>query len=108
MGWSPIFVATFADSETVRMTTHCRSKLDWKRGRGLAKHAWQTRDRRHQIETRDRQQRTEKFLANLKDREPPEIMSCHFEVDGQVIEEPKEAPDDGQVIEEPKEATEPA
>jgi hypothetical protein len=64
------------------MTTHCEGGLDWERGRSLARHAWQTRDRRHRLE---------EFLANIEDREPPEITSYHFEVDGQVIEEPKEA-----------------
>jgi hypothetical protein len=73
---SPVFVATFADGETVRMTTHCEGELDWERGRSLAKHAWQTRDRR--------------LHAKTKDRELPEITSHHFEVGGQVIEEPKE------------------
>ena len=82
MRGSPVFVATFADSETARMTTHCEGGLDWERGRSLARHAWQTRDRRHRLE---------EFLANIEDREPPEITSYHFEVDGQVIEEPKEA-----------------
>jgi hypothetical protein len=87
-----VFVAAFADNETVRMTTaRCKGELDWERGRLLAKHAWQTRDRRHLIKTRDQRHRLEKFLANLEDREPPEIASCHFEVDGQVIDEPKEA-----------------
>jgi hypothetical protein len=78
----PVFVAKFADGEFTRMTTYCETELDWERGRSLAKHAWQTRDRRHRIE---------KFLADIEDREPPEITSCHFEVDGQVVEEPKEA-----------------
>jgi len=82
MRGSPVFVATFADGETARMTTHCEGGLDWERGRSLARHAWQTRDRRHRLE---------EFLANIEDREPPEITSYHFEVDGQVIEEPKEA-----------------
>jgi hypothetical protein len=86
---TPVFVATFADGETVRMTTHCKRELDWERGRSLAKHAWQTRDRRHRIETRDQRHRIEEFLASLKDREPPEITSYHFEVDGQVIEAPQ-------------------
>jgi hypothetical protein len=68
------------------MTTHCEGELDWERGRSLAKHAWQTRDRRHRVE---------EFMANITDREPPEITSHHFEVDGQVIEEPKEATEPG-------------
>jgi hypothetical protein len=78
----PVFVAEFADGEVTRMTTHCEGELDWERGRSLAKHAWQTRDRRYRIE---------KFLAEIEDREPPEITAYHFEVDGQVVEEPKEA-----------------
>jgi len=86
MKWCPVFVATFADGETVHMTTHCEGELDWERGRSLAKHAWQTRDRRHRVE---------EFMANITDREPPEITSHHFEVDGQVIEEPKEATEPG-------------
>jgi hypothetical protein len=62
------------------MTTHCKKELDWERGRSLAKHAWQTRDHRHRIK---------KPHANTEDREPPAIASCHFEVDGQVIEAPQ-------------------
>jgi hypothetical protein len=77
-----VFVAAFADGETVRMSVYGGSELDWQRGRSIAKHAWQTRDRRYRIE---------KFLADIEDREPPEITSCHIEVDGQVVEEPKEA-----------------
>jgi len=45
----------------------------------LAKHAWQTRDR---------QRRIKKSPAKTEDREPPEITSYHFEVDGQVVEAP--------------------
>jgi hypothetical protein len=100
MKWSPIFVATFADVETVRMMTHCKGGLDWERGRSLARHAWQTRDRRRRIEKflitiddrRERHRQIEKFLARIEDREPPEITSHKFEVDGQVIEEPAPAP----------------
>ena len=77
MRGSPVFVATFADGETARMTTHCEGGLDWERGRSLARHAWQTRDRRRH--------------KNTKDRKPPEITSYHFEVAGQAIEEPKAA-----------------
>ena len=80
MKWCPVFVATFADGETIRMTTHCKKELDWGRGRSLAKHAWQTRDR---------QRRIKKSPAKTEDREPPAIASYHFEVDGQVIEAPQ-------------------
>jgi hypothetical protein len=88
-----VFCATFQDGEQVRMTTHCaRERLDWERGRSLAGHAWQTRDRRHRIEeflaNHDRythRQQLEKFLAKLGDREPPEITSCHFDVDGSQV-----------------------
>jgi hypothetical protein len=95
---APVFVATFADGETVRMTTHCKGKFDWERGRSLAKHAWQTRDRRHRIEkflasngnrkpSEIPSDRLKEILADIKDREPPEIAADHFEVDGQPIEE---------------------
>jgi hypothetical protein len=87
---SPVFVATFADGETVRMTTYCDGKLDWERGRSLARHAWQTRDRRHRIETHDRRHRIEEFLANIEDRTPPEITRCWFETDSGVVSEPSE------------------
>jgi hypothetical protein len=89
---TPVFCATFKDGETVRMTTHCTSKkLDWDSGKRLAAHAWQTRDRRHRIEeflvNHDRYTQLEKFLAKLGDRDPPEITSCHFDVDGvQVVQ----------------------
>jgi hypothetical protein len=78
MKGSPVFVATFADGETVRMTTYCTGELDWERGRSLARHAWQSRDS---------QRRIQEFLANIEDRTPPEISSCHFEVDGEAISE---------------------
>jgi hypothetical protein len=45
----PVFVATFADGETMRMSTFCRSKLDWDRGRKLARAAWQTRMWQRQV-----------------------------------------------------------
>jgi hypothetical protein len=77
----PTFVATFDDGEIVRMTTHCDGELDWERGRSLARHAWQTRDRRHRIED---------FLANIEDRTSPEITRCWFETDGGVVSEPSE------------------
>jgi hypothetical protein len=90
---TPVFCATFKDGEQVRMTTHCASKkLDWDNGKRLAAHAWQTRDRRHRIEeflaNHDRythRQQLENFLAKLGDREPPEIASCHFDVDGSQV-----------------------
>jgi hypothetical protein len=96
---TPVFCATFKDGEEVRMTTHCTSeKLDWERGRHLAKHAWQTRDRRHQIEEflanigdrYEHQNQVEKFLASVEDRDPPEITSAHFDVDGHVVREPSD------------------
>jgi hypothetical protein len=87
------------------MSTYCDVELAWARGRNLVRHAWQTRDRRRRIEeflvTIDdrrwyrsaigRRHWIERFLARIKDREPPEITSCHFEVDGQTIEEPRQA-----------------
>jgi|SRR6516225_5776875 hypothetical protein len=93
---TPVFVATFADGEVARMTTHCGGELDWRRGRNLARHAWRTRDRRHRIEKYladvgdryEHRQQLEKFLAKLGDRDPPEIASYHFDVDGEVIREP--------------------
>jgi hypothetical protein len=96
---APVFVTKFADGETTRMTTHCASeKLDWGRGRNLAKHAWQTRDRRRRIEkflaSHDRNEHRhelEEFLGNIEERPPPEITSCHFDVDGQVVREPSES-----------------
>jgi hypothetical protein len=97
-----VFVAAFADGETARMSTYCDVELAWERGRNLVRHAWQARDRRRRIEAflvtiDDRhwyrsaighRHQIERFLARIKDREPPEITSCHFEVDGQTIEEP--------------------
>jgi hypothetical protein len=65
------FVATFADGETVRMSTYCKNSLDWGRGRRLAAHAWQTRSR-------------QKSLVELS---TPEITAYHFEVDGAVFRE---------------------
>jgi hypothetical protein len=87
---SPVFVATFADGETIRMTTYCETELDWARGHRLVNHAWQTRDRRHRIEAHDRRHRFEEFLANIEDREPPQITSCWFETDDGVVSEPSE------------------
>jgi hypothetical protein len=94
----PTFVATFDDGETVRMTTHCDGEPDWDRGRNLAKHAWVTRDRRRRIEEflanvgdrYEHRQQVEKFLARLEDHDSPEITSCHFDVDGQLVREPSE------------------
>jgi hypothetical protein len=48
----PVFVATFADGQTVRMSTHCPNGLDWERGRKLAQAAWQTRMWQQQVTPR--------------------------------------------------------
>jgi hypothetical protein len=98
MRGTPVFCATFKDGETVRMATHCtRERLDWERGRNLAGHAWQTRDRRQRIEkflaNHDRYEHRhemEKFLASLEDCEPPEIAAAHFDVDGRIVQESRE------------------
>jgi hypothetical protein len=72
------FVAKFADGEVTRMTVWCDGELDWERGRNLARHAWQTRDRRRRID-------------EMQDSEPPEIAECHFEMaNGEIVEEPSE------------------
>jgi hypothetical protein len=97
MRGTPVFFATFKDGEAIRMSTHCDGKLDWERGRNLAKHAWQTRDRRRQIEeflaNHDRYEHRhemEDFLSSIEDNEPPEIAAYHFDVDGRIVQEPRE------------------
>ena len=71
-----VFVATFADGEETRTSVYCDGELDWERGKKVAVAAWQTRDR---------QRRYEEFLANIEDRTPPEIVSCHFENGNEII-----------------------
>jgi hypothetical protein len=79
---SQVFVAQFADGEVARMTTYCEGDLNWEHGKKVAKHAWQTRDRRYRIE---------RFLAEIEDRTPPEITECHFEMaNGEIVSEPSE------------------
>jgi hypothetical protein len=94
---APTFVATFQDGEVTRMTCHCDGELNWERGRNLAKHAWQTRDRRRRIEEflakHDRYAhwlQMEKFLTDIEDRDPPDITSCYFDVDGELVQHPGE------------------
>jgi hypothetical protein len=89
---APTFVATFKDGAVTRMSIYCKKESDWSRGKRIAAHAWQTRDRRHRIEeflaTHDRYEhrhQMEEFLTKLEDREPSEIASCHFDVDGQMV-----------------------
>jgi hypothetical protein len=109
---TPVFVAEFADGERVRMTTHCPKELDWERGRRLAQAAWQTRWWQKQIAPAwarikaecpqphpeapaaewekfwHRKEALQKFQRSMSEPpEPPEIISCHFEHDGTIINE---------------------
>jgi hypothetical protein len=72
---SATFVATFADGETVRMTTSTEldpRKLNWARGLKLAQYAWQARMKRY---------------GELDDYPPAptNLQSAHFEQDGVII-----------------------
>jgi hypothetical protein len=66
MTTSPVFVATFDDNVTTRMTTFCESdnKLDMTRGVLLARHAYRQRI----------------------GQKPPALVQAHFERNGQVLE----------------------
>jgi hypothetical protein len=66
MATSPTFVATFADGEITRMTTHTRpDKLDVAHGVRLAQHAYRSRT----------------------GREPGPIVEARFEQNGTVLAE---------------------
>src|SRR5262249_12319538 len=62
---SPVFVATFVDGNTTRMTTYHESlkKLDIERGKKPARHAYRSRT----------------------GKEAPEFAKAHFEHDGELL-----------------------
>ena len=63
----PTCVVRFADVVLCRMTTHCRDDaLDWQRGINLCKAAWSTR-------------------KGLPMAQAPQVISAHFERDGNVL-----------------------
>jgi hypothetical protein len=64
----PTCVVKFADGVLCRMTTHCRDDaLDFQRGINLCKAAWSTRQA-------------------LPMAQAPQVVSAHFERDGEVLE----------------------
>jgi hypothetical protein len=69
----PTCVVTFADGTLCRMTTHSDDHdLDWDRGIGLCKAAWSTR-------------------RALPMEQAPEIVSAHFERNGNILGEAEAA-----------------
>ena len=63
----PTCVVRFADGALCRMTTHCRDDaLDWERGLYLCKAAWSSR-------------------RKLPMAQAPQVISAHFERDGNVL-----------------------
>jgi hypothetical protein len=69
----PTCVVTVADGVTARMTTHCHDNaLDWERGIGLCKAAWSSR-------------------RDLPMAQAPQIVSAHFERNGNVIDQRRAA-----------------